>query len=284
MTADGQATTGAQGGIDGPPTATRRRRPSDRALAVQTRVVSALILREMRTRFGRTKAGYLWALFNPLAQMAMYSAIFFASGRFAPIGVSNELFVLTGIMPFMAFSNIATRVTQSTAANQVLFAFPGVTPLDAALARAILEVLTFLAIGLVFYMTLWLLDRATAPVAPGYIALSIILVSGLGFGFGLLGMTVMVVLPSWEKIVALLMFPLYFSAGVFFMPETMPEHIGKTLSFNPMMHVISTMRLGFYPDFPTTLLSIRYAAAFGLALTLLGLVFERGLRGRAVRP
>lgn len=281
MNADGQGTTRAAAPS---PAARRRARPSDHPLAVQTRVVAALILREMRTRFGRTRAGYLWALFNPLAQMAMYAAIFYFSGRFAPVGVSNELFVLTGIMPFMAFSNIATRVTQSAAANQVLFAFPGVTPLDAAVARAILEVLTFLAIGLLFYVALWLLDRATAPVAPGHIALSIVLVSGLGFGFGLLGMTIMLVLPSWEKIVALLMFPLYFSAGVFFMPEMLPDHIGKALAFNPVMHVISTMRVGFYADFPTTLLSVRYAAGFGLALTLLGLLFERGLRGRAVRP
>lgn len=63
------------------------------ALKVQGRVIRASILRETRTRFGRSKLGYFWALFEPMAYMLTLMAIFSAMERGAPIaGVDLSMF------------------------------------------------------------------------------------------------------------------------------------------------------------------------------------------------
>ena len=44
------------------------------ALAVQGRVISALTLRETRSRYGNSKLGFFWALFEPAAHVAVFMA------------------------------------------------------------------------------------------------------------------------------------------------------------------------------------------------------------------
>lgn len=250
---------------------------------VQGRSIVALVLREMRTRFGRAKAGYLWALSQPLAQLLFYSVIFEAMGRHPSIGPNNELFVLSGIIPFMTFSSISTRVAQAAVANQALFMFPGVTVLDAAIARALLESATFLVIGLVFFAALYVLDMAVSRVDLAYIAMGVIFAFGLGFGFGLINLAVAAVVPAWEKIVQLSMFPLYFASGVFYLPEAMPDNIAKFFAVNPVMHVISMTRVGLFTDFESRMLSISYVAFWTLSLLVVGLTLERIARPKTIR-
>ena len=52
-----------------------------RAAAVQGRVIFALMLREVRTRFGRTQVGYLWALLEPITYIATMTFVFDSVGR-----------------------------------------------------------------------------------------------------------------------------------------------------------------------------------------------------------
>ena len=52
-----------------------------KALQSQGRVLIALMLREARTRYGRQRAGYLWALVEPMLHIALFYFVFrFASG------------------------------------------------------------------------------------------------------------------------------------------------------------------------------------------------------------
>ncbi|MCF6194451.1 MAG: hypothetical protein L3J46_09000, partial [Kangiellaceae bacterium] len=76
------------------------------ALKVQGRVISALTLRETRSRYGNSKLGYFWALFEPFAHVLVFIGIFTALGRAPPIGESTGLFILTGIMPWLLYSNV----------------------------------------------------------------------------------------------------------------------------------------------------------------------------------
>ena len=61
------------------------------AITVQARVVFALVLREMRIRFGRTQFGCLWAVAEPLAFIAAFSSIFYFMDRHPPFGIRAVL-------------------------------------------------------------------------------------------------------------------------------------------------------------------------------------------------
>src|SRR5271154_1627922 len=73
----------------------------------QRRVLLALMLRNVRTRFFGNGLGYLVAIAWPLSHILIIVAIFTLSGRAAPYGDSVSLFIATGVVPFQTFSYLS---------------------------------------------------------------------------------------------------------------------------------------------------------------------------------
>ena len=86
----------------------------------QARVVSALILRETRTRFGRHRLGYLWALVEPVALIAMLLVVFQLAGRSSPAGLDAVGFLTTGLIPYLLFIRTASRGAPAINANRAM--------------------------------------------------------------------------------------------------------------------------------------------------------------------
>lgn len=90
-------------------------------LEVQQAAVKALFLREIKTRFGKYRLGYLWAVLEPAAHLLVLLTIFgFIMHRTMP-DISFPVFLLNGLIPYFLFSNIATRSIGAIEANQGLF-------------------------------------------------------------------------------------------------------------------------------------------------------------------
>jgi len=124
------------------------------ALNVQGKVISALTLRETRSRYGNSKLGFFWALFEPFAHIIVFIGIFSALGRAVPIGESTGIFILTGIIPWLLYSNIVNNVMGGLKANKALLGYPQVMPMDITLSRVILESTT-LFIVMVFFLAVF---------------------------------------------------------------------------------------------------------------------------------
>ena len=75
-------------------------RPSPRAGG---RAIGALVLREMATTFGRSPGGWLWAVAEPVAVIALLSFAFSLAFRSPSLGTSFPLFYATGYLPFLLF-------------------------------------------------------------------------------------------------------------------------------------------------------------------------------------
>jgi len=119
------------------------------ALSVQGRVISALTLRETRSRYGNRKLSFFWALFEPFAHVVVFVAIFSSLGRTSPIGDNIGVFLLTGIMPWLLYSNTVSAIMNGLASNKSLLGYPQVMPLDIVISRVIIE---FSSITLVFLL------------------------------------------------------------------------------------------------------------------------------------
>ena len=74
------------------------------------RVITALVIREMGTQFGRSAGGYLWAIAQPLGGIVLLAIAFSLALRTPPLGNSFMLFYATGIMPFTMFNTMAGGV------------------------------------------------------------------------------------------------------------------------------------------------------------------------------
>jgi capsular polysaccharide transport system permease protein len=117
-----------------------------RGLGSQLDVIVALILRETRTRFGRNRLGYLWALVEPIVVTFTFYAVLLVAGRATPPGMGMFGFIATGVLPYTLFSNTVTRVSDAVSSNKALLYYPQVRPLDLVIARALLEAATFVAV------------------------------------------------------------------------------------------------------------------------------------------
>ncbi|MEO7026037.1 MAG: hypothetical protein ABI056_00620, partial [Caulobacteraceae bacterium] len=78
-------------------------------LAVMGRVVYALMLRESRTRYGKTDLGYLWALIDPTVQLLIFWGLYTVLGRVSPIPASMPVFLMTGILPYRFWASCVSR-------------------------------------------------------------------------------------------------------------------------------------------------------------------------------
>ena len=104
-----------------------------------TRVISALMLREMSTMYGRSRGGYIWALAEPVLGIVLLSVIFSIGFRTPQLGTNFPMFYATGLIPFLTFNDVSTKVAQSINYSRQLLTYPCVTFVDAIVARFLLN-------------------------------------------------------------------------------------------------------------------------------------------------
>ncbi|WP_261862681.1 hypothetical protein [Psychrobacter sp. JCM 18900] len=78
----------------------------------------ALLMRELQTRFGGYRLGYLWAPLEVIFQIAI---ILILVGNFRERivpGMDIMLFLVVGMVPFRMFQRIATRALGAAQANK----------------------------------------------------------------------------------------------------------------------------------------------------------------------
>lgn len=81
-------------------------------------LVIELTLKELRSRYKSTALGFLWMIVNPLLQLVVFSIVF---TFFVRINISNyPLFLLSGLIPWMFFTQALTNGTTSILSNRDL--------------------------------------------------------------------------------------------------------------------------------------------------------------------
>ena len=72
-------------------------------LSVMRSAIRALLLRELQTRFGQYRLGYVWVLLEPLLTIGFKLLIFGSLMQRVLSGISYEIFLVNGILPFFMF-------------------------------------------------------------------------------------------------------------------------------------------------------------------------------------
>ena len=233
------------------------------------RAVGALMLREMTTTHGRVPGGYLWAVAEPLAGIALLSVIF-AIGFHAPaLGTSFPLFYATGLLPFLAFSDITGKLAQALNFSRPLFAYPAVSMFDAILARFLLAALTQLAVASLLLGGILFLSETRATPDLGTLAQAAGLLAALSLGVGAMNCLLIGVMPLWQRVWSIVMRPMFLISGVFFTYQSIPLPWRDLLWWNPLIHVTGLVRRGLYPGYDASYASPTYVLALGLTVALL---------------
>lgn len=250
-------------------------------LRVMWRVVYGLMLRESRTRYGTSDLGYLWALIDPAIQMAVLWLIFTLIGRTSPVPCSMPVFLITAILPYFFWRNCATRGATAAAANLPLLTYPQVKVFDVVVARVVLDAATLVTVTAVFviglrfttgeHFTNWV--RSPVVLATGILALfyfsfcSAVLTSSIGR-----------IWRAWPQVFGYASRPLYFTSGIFFTLEQLPNNFKALSIYNPIAHLLEWIRTGAIPGFVSTLYSPMFVLSFATIMLFIGLLMDWVLR------
>jgi len=210
-------------------------------------VVVALILREARTRYGRNRLGYTWALLEPILQVSVLALIWSILGRTSHSGIEMVPLIISGVVSFQAFAQIVGRMAGALNANRSLLQYPPVRPADPLIARALLETFTsFIVLGL-------LLGGATlvgysVPLESPALAMWAFLcgaVFATGYGFALSAASRVTAVA--DRVSVFVNRGLFYISGVFFTLDMLPAPVAEAMSWVPLAQVIEVLRAGLFP-------------------------------------
>ncbi|MFP7675569.1 ABC transporter permease [Marivita sp. S0852] len=236
------------------------------------RAVCALILREMATTHGRVPGGYLWAVIEPLLGIALLSAIFAVTFQAPALGTSFPLFYASGLLPFLAFSDITNKLAQAMNFSRPLFAYPAVGVGDALLARFLLATGTQIAVASLLLSGIVFLSETRATPDIALLAQAAGVLAVLSLGIGMLNCLLIGLMPLWQRLWAIIMRPMFLISGVFFTFEAIPLPWRDLVWWHPLIHIVGLVRRGLYPGYDATYVNISYVLALGLGLALLAAI------------
>ena len=247
----------------------------DSPLRVHLRVVSALVRREMSTRYGRAAGGYLWSVAEPAGMILLLSVAFAALMRRPDLGESFIVFFATGFLSFNFFRVTAQKLSGAVRANSKLVAYPGVTPYDAVAARLVLQTLTNCVVAALILgvAVSWTGERVRLDV--GWIAAALSAATLMGFGVGTLNAVLFHLAPIWQRVYGIVSRPLFIVSGILYTPEILPTAVRDVLAWNPLVHVVAAFRMGVYPAYESELSNLGFPALVGLLTLAPGLMLLR---------
>lgn len=245
--------------------------------------VHALLMRELKTRFGASKLGYFWALAEPVAQASIMAVLFTLIGKTSLSGVPVALFLISGIMPFKAFSKTLTQLSSGIAANKALFSYRQVSPIDPIITRLIIEVSTFFIVYIIILATMYWLGFEVWPQDILALITASLLLLLLAFGLALCISCAQLYWQDTGKLIGMVMTPMFFISGIFYCATMIPPKFWFLFTWNPIFHAIELSRDAFFVSYQTPVGSWGYLVLTSFAFTVLGLMLYRVNREKFVR-
>ena len=261
-------------------TATYQNTSFSRSLSIQSRVVGAIMMRELHTRFGRNNVGYLWLVLEPLLLAGGVSSFHFFAGGSAPFGFPPGPFYAVGYVTYIIFRNNVNRATGLVESNKPLLFHKNVTLLDLNIARILLEVVASAGSMAVLLSLLFLLGLGSVPERPWLIVAALGLMGWLSFALGMFVAGATEFTPIVERIVHPLTYLLIPFSGVFTVMDELPRTFASIDALFPFPHIADLARMGLKADFNSSYLNLPYVVTFNAVTTVLGLVMLRIARDR----
>ena len=240
------------------PSTPRRRDP----VKIQRAVLFALVVRDLRSRVEGRWLSLTWMVFEPLAHIALLVTLIGARRGLLTSSVEFPVFLITGLLPFFLFRNLARKLPSAIGASRGLFAYRQVLPIDALAARAIVEVGLYSAVYLIALFLLGWMGYHAVPQAPLQLIVVSVVLLALGTGLGVLFAVLVHQRPRVNTVIGFVFLPLYLASGVIFPLHNLPPAVRDWLLYNPVLHLIELSRTYFVLNYvPLPGVSLTYPAA-----------------------
>jgi capsular polysaccharide transport system permease protein len=245
------------------------------SFAIQRRVIWALLMREVITRFGRENIGVLWLLGEPMIFTLGVATLWTFGNLHTVSSIPIVAFAITGYSSVLLWRNTVSRCNSGIQQNATLLYHRNVRVIDVFVTRIVLEMsgatASFIVLSCIFIGTEW--------IAPPVNMLMVVFGWLMLVWFGAALAILIGAATSYSELVerlwhpaSYLLFPL---SGAAFMVDWLPEGAQRVVLMLPMVHGVEIVREGYFGDKVQTHYDLAYMAFVNLTLTLVGLFLLR---------
>jgi len=239
------------------------------------RVIHALLMREVITRFGRHNLGVLWLIAEPMMFTMGVATLWYLGGFNHGSRLPIMPFAITGYTSVLMCRNTVGRCAVAVLQNLNLLYHRNVKVLDILLTRAILEcagtTTSFAILTAVLVSGNWTAMPEDSLKVVGGLTLLAWFSTGLGLCVGAAASFSEVVDRIWHPF-AYVLLPL---SGAPFMVDWLPATAQGYVLALPMVHCLELLREGYFGHVVRTHYELGYVIAFNMLITLAGLLLAR---------
>lgn len=254
-----------------------------RSAAIQGRVIYALLMREILTRYGRHNIGFLWLFVEPMLFTTGVTILWTVSGATHGSSLPIVAFALTGYSSVLLWRNMPARCIGAIEPNLALMYHRNVKAIDIYLARILLEfggaTISFITLSIFYMYVEWLEPPDDVlKVVGGWLLLTWFGAS-LAMFLGAVGEKSELVERFWHP-ASYIMFPL---SGAGFMVDALPTKFQNFMLYVPMVNGVELVREGYFGDHVKAHYDVPYLLAWCIGMSLLALA-QVAVVGKGITP
>lgn len=239
---------------------------------IQKRVIGALLLREMITRYGRNNLGFLWLFVEPLL-VTMVFALLWKFVRGHQISDINIVaFMITGYPMMMLWRKTSSKTMGAVSANSGLLYHRNVRVFDLLLSRMILEIASVTVAQTAIMLLLIFIGWIELPADIFYMLIAWILMAFFAFGLGFLLYAISCKSEVFSKVWSAMGIVFMMASGVFYFVSSLPQQAQEIVLWIPMTHGTEMFRHGYFGGTVVTMENPWYLVLWDIILLLVGLL------------
>jgi lipopolysaccharide transport system permease protein len=235
------------------------------------------VRREYVGAYKQTILGPLWHFFSPVFGTLTYILIFGKIAELPTDGVPMFLFYNAGITIWNFFNGCFSSSSGAFLRNAGIFGkvyFPRLIMPMASIISSLIKFGIQFALFLVIYFYLILAQGYQPSVGWGilFIPISLILLAGIGFGFGIVVSSVTTKYRDLNMLVGFGMQLLMYATPIIYSFTSLDPDIKIYLVFNPLVAPVESFKFALFGVGEFSILSLTYSFCWMLALLFVGIV------------
>lgn len=249
---------------------------------IQKRVIGALMIRELTTRFGRENIGFLWVMVEPLLFAVLVGILWRAMKGPLEYGVDIVAFVVTGYIPLVLFRSVVMRVVNAFTANGGLMYHRQIKVLDLFLVRFALEFIGHMMAFLFIALVLGALGFFPWPYDFGFLLLGWCYFSLFTLAVALIVAPLSEMSEVLEKFIPVTTYLMVPFSGAFYLVGMMAPQAAEVVLYSPPVHAMEMLRYGVFGPSINPKFDLIYPLEACLPFVVIGLALCRSVRKRMV--
>jgi len=238
----------------------------------QFRIIGALMMREMVTRYGREGLGFLWVVGEPLMFCLGVIVMWTFLKPAYEHGVRVGPFVMTGYMCLLLLRHLIAHSLGAIQANIGLLHHRQVRIVHVYFARGLVEFMGTTTAFVAVYAILFALGQVSLPKDVLILYWGWISLAWFSFGLALVLSVLAVRFEVVERVTQLFTYILIPLSGAFFTVSVVPPRYREMFLLVPMPNAVEMVRAGFFGEFFETYYHAMYPIVAGTVLVVVGLL------------